>query len=151
MNNLSDERVIDALFAASQAGVRIDLIVRSICTLRPGVKGLSKNIAVKSILGRFLEHARVYYFENGGDDEEMYIGSADMMERNLDRRVEQLAAVKSPEIRDELKLMLDLALSDNTGSWTLDRRAKWNRVTVPESEMRLNLQAQLMRHSVTDA
>jgi polyphosphate kinase len=73
------------------------------------------------------------------------------MERNLDRRVEQLAAVKSPEIRDELKLMLDLALSDNTGSWTLDRRAKWNRVTVPESEMRLNLQAQLMRHSVTDA
>jgi polyphosphate kinase len=151
MNNLSDEAVIDALYAASQAGVRIDLIVRSICTLRPGVKGLSKNIAVKSILGRFLEHARVYYFENGGDDEEMYIGSADMMERNLDRRVEQLAAVKSPEIRDELKLMLDLALSDNTGSWTLDRRAKWNRVTVPESEMRLNLQAQLMRHSVTDA
>jgi polyphosphate kinase len=150
MNNLSDEAVIDALYAASEAGVRVDLIVRSICTLRPDVKGLSKNISVKSILGRFLEHSRVFYFENAGD-EEVYIGSADLMERNLDRRVEALAAVKSPEIKDQLKLVLELALSDNTGSWTLDRRARWIRISVPESEMRLNLQEQLMRHSVADA
>lgn len=150
MNNLSDEAVIDALYAASEAGVRVDLIVRSICTLRPDVKGLSKNIGVKSILGRFLEHSRVFYFENAGD-EEVYIGSADLMERNLDRRVEALAAVKSPEIKDQLKLVLELALSDNTGSWTLDRRGRWIRISVPESEMRLNLQEQLMRHSVADA
>jgi polyphosphate kinase len=150
MNNLSDEAVIDALYAASQAGVRIDLIVRSICTLRPGVKSLSKNITIKSILGRFLEHSRIFYFENGGD-EEVYIGSADLMERNLDRRVEALAAVKSAEIRDQLKLVLELGLSDNTGSWTLDRRGRWMRVSAAESEIRLNLQEQLMRHSVADA
>jgi len=150
MNHLADEAVIDALYAASEAGVRIDLVVRTICRLRPGVKGLSKNIKVKSILGRFLEHSRVFYFENGGD-EEMYIGSADMMERNLDRRVEALAAVESPEIKDQLKLVLELALSDNTGSWSLDRNGKWTRISVPESEMRLNLQDQLMRHSVGDA
>jgi polyphosphate kinase len=150
MNNLSDEAMIDSFYAASQAGVRIDLIVRSICTLRPGVKGLSKNITIKSILGRFLEHSRIFYFENGGE-EEVYIGSADLMERNLDRRVEALAAVKSPEIRDHLKLVLELGLSDNTGSWTLDRRGRWTRVPVPESEIRLNLQEQLMRHSVADA
>jgi polyphosphate kinase len=81
----------------------------------------------------------------------MYIGSADMMERNLDRRVEALAAVESPEIKDQLKLVLELALSDNTGSWSLDRNGKWTRISVPESEMRLNLQDQLMRHSVGDA
>jgi len=150
MNNLSDAGMIDALYAASEAGVKIDLIVRSVCTLRPGVKGLSRNITVRSILGRFLEHSRIYYFENGGD-EEMYIGSADMMERNLDHRVEALASVKSPEIREQLKLVLDLALSDNTGSWTLDRRGRWTRVTVGESDIHLNLQEQLMRHSGGDA
>ncbi len=150
MNNLSDQGVIDALYAASEAGVRIDLIVRSVCTLRPGVKGLSRNISVRSIVGRFLEHSRVFYFENGGD-EEMYIGSADMMERNLDHRVEALSAVKSPEIREQLKLVLDLALSDNVGTWTLDRRAKWIRVSPAEGEIRLSLQEQLMRHSVADA
>ena len=100
--------------------MQVDLIVRSICTLRPGVKGLSKNITVRSIVGRFLEHSRIFYFQNGGD-EEVYIGSADMMQRNLDRRVEALAAVKSPELREQLKLVLDLALSDNASAWTLDR------------------------------
>jgi polyphosphate kinase len=150
MNNLSDEAMIDALYAASQAGVHVDLIVRSICTLRPGVKALSKNITVKSVLGRFLEHSRIFYFENGGEPE-VYIGSADLMDRNLDRRVEALTAVKAPELRDELKLVLELGLSDNAGSWTLDRRGKWTRVSAAESEMRLNLQEQLMRHSVADA
>ena len=125
MNNLSDEAIDRrALRRLASAGVQVDLIVRSICTLRPGVKGLSKNITVRSILGRFLEHSRIYYFHNGGD-EEIYIGSADMMQRNLDRRVEALAAVKSPELREQLKLVLDLALSDNVGAWTLDRRGRW--------------------------
>ena len=131
--------------------MQIDLIVRSICTLRPGVKGLSKNITVRSIVGRFLEHSRIFYFQNGGD-EEIYIGSADMMERNLDRRVEALAAVKSPELREQLKLVLELALSDNIGS--LDARparASGHACRRPESEMRLSLQEQLMRHSVADA
>src|SRR5206468_2540312 len=150
MNNLSDQGVIDALYAASEAGVRIDLIVRSVCTLRPGVKDLSRNITVRSIVGRFLEHARVFYFQNAGDAE-VYIGSADMMERNLDHRVEALAAVKSPEIREQLKLVLDLALSDNVGAWTLDKRGKWTRVKASEGEIRLSLQDQLMRHSVGDA
>jgi polyphosphate kinase len=150
MNNLSDQGVIDALYAASEGGVRIDLVVRSVCSLRPGVKGLSRNITVRSIVGRFLEHSRIFYFQNGGD-EEVYIGSADMMERNLDHRVEALAAVKSPEIREQLKLVLDLALSDNVGAWTLDRRGKWTRVPAPEGEIRLSLQEQLMRHSAGDA
>jgi polyphosphate kinase len=150
MNNLSDTEIVDALYAASQAGVRIDLIVRSICTLRPAVKDLSKNIGVRSIVGRFLEHSRVFYFENGGD-EEMFIGSADMMQRNLDHRVEALAAVKSPEIREQLKLVLDLALADNANAWTLDRRGKWARVRAPEGEIRMSLQEQLMRHSASDA
>jgi polyphosphate kinase len=150
MNNLSDAGVIDALYAASQAGVRIDLIVRSVCTLRPGVEALSKSITVRSIVGRFLEHSRIFYFQNGGD-EEVFIGSADMMERNLDHRVEALAAVKSPESRDQLKLVLDLGLSDNVGAWMLDRSGKWRQVATPESEVRLSLQEQLMRHSAADA
>jgi polyphosphate kinase len=150
MNNLSDQGVIDALYAASEAGVRIELIVRSVCSLRPGAKGLSRNITVRSIVGRYLEHSRIFYFQNGGD-EEVFIGSADMMERNLDHRVEVLAAVKSPEIREQLKLVLDLALSDNVGAWTLDRRGRWTRVPAPEGEIRLSLQEQLMRHSVGDA
>ena len=134
-----------------QQGVQVDLIVRSICTLRPGVKALSKNITVRSILGRFLEHSRIFYFQNGGD-EEIYIGSADMMQRNLDRRVEALAAVKSPELREQLKLMLDLALSDNCSA--LDARsprALDAGSAPPRSEMRLDFQEQLMRHSDADA
>jgi polyphosphate kinase len=150
MNNLADPEVVDALYAASQAGVRVDLIVRSVCTLRPGVEGLSKSIGVHSIVGRFLEHSRIFYFQNG-DEEEVYIGSADMMERNLDHRVEVLAAVKSPEIRDQLKLVLDLGLSDNVGSWMLAGNGKWRRTATPESEVHLSLQEQLMRHSAADA
>jgi polyphosphate kinase len=150
MNNLSDDAIINALYDASQRGVKIDLIVRSICTLRPGVKSLSKNIAVRSILGRFLEHSRVYYFENGGDPD-IYLGSPDMMPRNLDTRVESLATVKSAELRKQLKLVLDLALSDNTSAWVLDRHGRWNKVSPAEGEPALNYQEQLMRAPVLDA
>src|SRR5207253_9618548 len=114
---------------------------------RPRVSGLSVIISLRSIVGRFLENSRDFYFQNGGD-EEVYIGSADMMERNLDHRVEALAAIRSPEIVEQLKLVLDLALSDNVGAWTLDRRGAWTRVpTSAEGEIRLSLQEQLMRHS----
>ena len=150
MNNLSDEAIVEALYDASQRGVRVDLIVRSTCTLRPGVKGLSKNITVRSILGRFLEHSRVYYFENGGDAE-AYIGSPDMMPRNLDARVEALSVVKSKELRDHLKLVLDLALSDNSSGWLLDRHGRWSQVSPPEGEMRLDFQEQLMHAPARDA
>jgi polyphosphate kinase len=150
MNNLSDDAIVDALYEASEKGVKIDLIVRSICTLRPGVKSLSKNVSVHSIVGRFLEHSRVFYFQNGGD-EQIYIGSADMMPRNLERRVEALAAVKAPELREQLKLTLDLALSDNSSAWALDRHGRWNRVTPAEGDVRLDFQEQMMRHQVGDA
>jgi polyphosphate kinase len=142
--------VVNALYDASRRGVRIDLIVRSICTLRPGVKALSKNITVRSILGRFLEHSRVYYFDNGGDPE-VYVGSPDMMARNLDTRVEALAIVKSRELREQLKLVLDLALSDNTAAWRLDRHGRWSKVSPADGEPRLNFQEQLMRAPALDA
>jgi len=101
-NRIADQEIVNALYAASQAGVKIDLIVRGICTLRPGVAGLSDNIRVRSIVGRLLEHSRVYYFENAGEPE-VYLGSSDWMPRNLDRRVEVLTPVQVPQLRDYLK------------------------------------------------
>jgi len=101
-NRIADQEIVNALYAASQAGVKIDLIVRGICTLRPGVPGLSENIRVRSVVGRLLEHSRVYYFENGGDPE-VFMGSSDWMPRNLDRRVEVLTPVQVPKLRDYLK------------------------------------------------
>jgi polyphosphate kinase len=149
LNNLADEAVIDALYRASQAGVRIELLVRSICGLRPGIKKLSKGITVRSILGRFLEHSRVLYFANGGD-EQLYIGSPDMMERNLDRRVEALSVVRSEALQEHLKFMLELALSDNASSWSLNGSGKWTANEPQGTEVRLSLQEQLMQGEVVE-
>lgn len=119
LNALVDPAVIRALYAASQAGVSIDLIVRGICCLRPGVPGLSDNIRVRSLVGRFLEHARAYYFRNGGD-EELFLGSADMMPRNLDGRVELLFPIEDPEMRATIvEDVLSMQLADNQLAWEL--------------------------------
>ncbi|MEQ8973907.1 MAG: polyphosphate kinase 1 [Coleofasciculus sp. C1-SOL-03] len=118
MNSLVDPKIIATLYEASQAGVQIDLIVRGICCLRPGVVGVSDNIRVISIVGRFLEHSRIYYFYNQGD-EEVYIGSADWMRRNLDRRVEAITPVEDPEIIKDLQEILAIMMADNRQAWEL--------------------------------
>lgn len=112
MNSLIDKRLMIALYKASQAGVKVELIVRGVCSLRPGIKGLSENIKVRSIVGRYLEHSRIYYFHNDGK-EDIYISSADWMYRNLDKRVETMTIIEDPLIKKELKEMLGLYLKDN--------------------------------------
>ena len=118
MNSLVDPQVIQTLYRASQAGVEIDLIVRGICCLRPGLPKISKNIRVISIIGRFLEHSRIFYFHNNGE-EEMYIGSADWMTRNLSRRVEAVTPIESPDIFSDLQEILGVMLADNRKAWEL--------------------------------
>jgi polyphosphate kinase len=149
VNNLIDEDVIDALYAASGSGVMVDLIVRSICALRPETATLSERIKVRSILGRFLEHSRVLFFANAGHPE-VYIGSADLMHRNLDRRVETLVRVESPSARRKLATILALALRDSAGTWLLDSSGAWNRRAVSVGEEPSDLQRHLMA-SVGDA
>ncbi len=125
-NHLVDEHTIDALYRASQAGVQVDLLVRTFCTIRAGVKGLSENIRTRSILGRFLEHSRIYQF--GGDGEpEFWIGSADLMHRNLDRRVEVLCQVTDNAARTHLGMCLDAAFDDNAMAWELQADGEWVR------------------------
>src|SRR5204862_3507840 len=114
MNALEDVDITRALYRAAQAGVRIELIVRDTCRLRPGVPGLSENVRVVSIVGRFLEHSRVYYFRNGGD-EEYFIGSADCMKRNLESRVAVVVPVEDPTLRLQLREMLDGQLGPDHG------------------------------------
>lgn len=126
LNGLADKKIIKALYRASRAGVEIDLIVRSICTLRPGVPSLSENIRVRSILGRFLEHARVYYFENGGDGE-YFIGSADWRARNLRRRVEVVSPVLDARLRKGLRRLLDTELA-NPRAWVLRADGSYERL-----------------------
>ena len=118
MNALEDKDITTALYRASQAGVKVDLIVRDTCRLRPGIPGLSENIRVVSIVGRFLEHARVLYFHNRGKSE-YYLGSADLMQRNLERRVEVLAPIDDPRLQAELRVFLDTQLGDERGAWDM--------------------------------
>jgi polyphosphate kinase len=117
-NALEDEDMTRALYRASQAGVRVDLIVRDTCRLRPGIPGLSENVRVISIVGRFLEHARIYYFRNGGQ-EEYYIGSADPMKRNLESRVEILAPVERESLQQRLRQIFDTELQDRRAAWEM--------------------------------
>jgi polyphosphate kinase len=124
MNALVDAEVIDALYRASQAGVEIDLIVRGICCLRPQLSGVSDRIRAISIIGRFLEHSRLWYFANGGA-EEFYLGSADWMPRNFDRRVEAVAPVEQPALHERLRTLLHTYLEDNRQAWELDSDGRW--------------------------
>ncbi|MFL6000976.1 MAG: RNA degradosome polyphosphate kinase, partial [Streptomyces sp.] len=126
VNSMVDEALIDSLYRASQAGVPVDVWVRGICAIRPGVAGMSENIRVRSILGRFLEHSRVFGFGNGGEPE-MWIGSADMMHRNLDRRIEALVRVTDPAHRAALNRLLETGMSDTTASWHLGPDGEWTR------------------------
>jgi polyphosphate kinase len=128
MNALVDQRIIEALYRASQAGVQIDLNVRGICCLIPGLPGVSETITVVSVVGRFLEHSRIYSFHRG-DEHVYYIGSADLMPRNLDTRVELLTPVEDPELRAELEDTLERCLADDTFAWTLDADGMWTRRT----------------------
>jgi polyphosphate kinase len=144
-NSLVDEVVIDALYRASQAGVPIEIWTRGICALRPGVPGLSETIRVRSILGRFLEHSRIFLFANGGEPE-VWIGSADLMHRNLDRRVEALVLLCSPDHIAELQDLVSLAFADSTAAWHLDSDGGWTRHHLaPDGTPLLDLQEHLIR------
>ena len=132
MNALEDAEITRALYKATRAGVQVDLIVRDTCRFRPGLPGVSETGRVVSIVGRFLEHARIIYFRNGGE-EEYYIGSADMMGRNLDSRVEVHAPVENPELRQELRLILDVQFADTRSAWDMDADGNY-RQRVPEDE-----------------
>ncbi|MDH6237878.1 RNA degradosome polyphosphate kinase [Cryobacterium sp. CG_9.6] len=126
VNSMVDEDIIDALYRASQAGVHVDVWVRGICSLKPNVPGMSENIRVRSILGRYLEHSRIFSFHNLGDTQ-VYIGSADMMHRNLDRRVEALVRLVDPEHLQEIEGLFERALNERTSSWWLDETGHWTR------------------------
>ena len=137
LNSLLDEEFIEALYKASQHGVKVDLVVRGICAIRCGVPGLSENIQARSILGRFLEHSRIFHFANGGEDEH-WIGSADLMHRNLDRRVESLVKIVQPDHKRRLNRALDGYLSDGTSSWHMHQDGHWERVTRSQDGERLD-------------
>jgi polyphosphate kinase len=146
VNSMVDEQIIDALYRASQAGVRVDVWVRGICSLRTDLPGVSDNITVRSILGRYLEHSRIFTFDNDGDPQ-VYIGSGDMMHRNLDRRVEALVRVVAPAHIKELVGFFDVAMSDGTSSWHLGQGGVWIRRNVDDDGRPLaDLQDRTMAH-----
>ncbi|AIE87703.1 polyphosphate kinase 1 [Fimbriimonas ginsengisoli] len=149
LNALVDPEVIEALYDASAAGVKIDLIVRGTCCIRPGVVGMSETVRVVSIVGRFLEHSRVYYFENGGKPD-VLIGSADCMRRNLDRRIEVLAPVESRPLIDLIReRILTPCLQDNVRAWELDSSGHYHRIVPKKREPRFDSQAWFMEHPAT--
>ncbi|MCY4359601.1 MAG: RNA degradosome polyphosphate kinase, partial [Cyanobacteria bacterium MAG APA_bin_95] len=145
MNSLVDPSIIKALYKASQAGVRIELVVRGMCSLRAGVPGLSESIRVVSIIGPFLEHSRIFWFGNGGNPE-VYIGSADLMSRNLDRRVECLTPVEDPLLRGKLEALLEVYLQDNCGAWEMGTDGSYRPVPRRRGEAERNAQLVLIRH-----
>jgi polyphosphate kinase len=144
VNAITDDQMIRVLYRASQAGVSMDLVVRGICSLRPGIPGISDNIHVRSIVGRFLEHSRIFWFLNGGQ-EELYIGSADLMERNLDRRVETLVPVRDPEILEHLRdVVLQAFLKDTERAMVLDSAGQYDRLQAGSGSF--NAQQSLLQH-----
>jgi len=147
LNGLSEPTIIQALYTASQAGVKVELVVRGICCLRPGIPGISENITVRSILGRFLEHARVYHFYSEGANL-VFTSSADWMDRNLNRRVEVATPVTTPKLRDRiLHEALDLALTENTHAWVLQQDGRYVRKNGGQPNATLVQQALLKKHS----
>ncbi|MBL1210466.1 polyphosphate kinase 1 [Geminocystis sp. GBBB08] len=144
MNSLVDLPVIQALYRASQAGVKIDLIIRGMCSLLPNIEGISDNIRVISIVGRFLEHSRIFYFNNNGE-EEIYIGSADWMGRNLSRRVEAITPIEDPKLLKQLQEILGIMLSDNTQSWELQSDGSYIRHICQNGEKEINTHEILMK------
>lgn len=146
MNQLVDLRCIKALYKASCVGVKIDLQIRGICCLRPGVPGISENIRVTSLVGRFLEHARMFYFKNGGDDE-LFLGSADMMPRNLDRRLEVLTPIDNPDLRKSVvEDILVKHLEDTANAWELHSDGTYSKVVVPKGDAPFDSQRWMMEH-----
>jgi polyphosphate kinase len=149
MNALVDARCIRALYEASQKGVRIDINVRGICCLRPGLEGVSENIGVRSIVGRFLEHSRVYAFRRG-EETRVLMGSADLMPRNLDSRVELVAPVEDTALKAELMDVLERCFADDASAWELDSEGRWSRCQ-PDGESRSVQKELLARHSARAA
>jgi polyphosphate kinase len=144
INALVDRACIDALYAASAAGVRVDLNVRGICCLRPGLPGLSENIRVVSVVGRLLEHSRVYSFSHGGT-QKVYISSADLMPRNLDNRVELAVPIEDPALRAQVMETVELCLSDNHNAWDLGSDGVWVRRVPDAGDQIVDAQETLMR------
>jgi polyphosphate kinase len=142
-NSIVDEALIDELYRASRAGVPIDLLIRGICAVRPGVEGLSETIRVRSVLGRYLEHSRIMWFQNGGEPS-AWIGSSDLMHRNLDRRVEVLVKLPSTTEVDEITRLLDLAFDEHTAGWELDSDGTWTQADSPDGQPMRNLQEMLI-------
>jgi polyphosphate kinase len=143
--------VVQALYRASQAGVRIDMICRGICALRPGIPGLSENIRVTSIVDRFLEHSRVFYFENGGDPQ-VYIGSADWMDRNLSRRVEVVWPIEQPDLKQRLiREILAISLADNTKARELLPDGTYRRITPGPDQPRIRSQERFLEIAIQNA
>nr|WP_225734974.1 RNA degradosome polyphosphate kinase [Pseudoclavibacter endophyticus] len=148
VNSMVDEQIIDALYAASRVGVPIDIWVRGICALRPGVPGMSESIRVRSVVGRYLEHSRIFTFHNDGDTH-LFIGSADMMHRNLDRRIEALVRLADPHQIAAIESMFDLAMDDGTATWHLDADAQWTRHVINEhGEPLTDLHDEMMRRTM---
>jgi len=144
MNRLEDPEIISELYDASQAGVEVELVVRDICRLRPGVEDLSENVRVHSIVGRFLEHSRIFRFENDGNPEH-YIGSADWMTRNLDSRVEAVAPVEDLDLKEELDTVLETALEDTANRWVMSSDGSYEKVETDGEEV--DSQEVLMRRA----
>ncbi len=150
MNSLLDPRTIQALYRASQAGVEIEINVRGICALRPGVEGVSENIEVVSVLGRFLEHSRIYSFERPGQTR-IFTGSADLMPRNLYNRVELVIPIEDEGVKQEMSEILDLSLADNAGAWTLDNEGEWKRRIRAAGEPLRDVQSAMIERSTARA